>query len=135
MVNYVAIKAELDAGHPVTGAYNADSTLATAEMNALNIVRDRPIIPAAEILEHIIANPSEWNAMTSSEQTMTSMILDLNPEVPTESGTPARTALIAILGASTGAAIGAAIPETVSQATALGFGVVRVGDIQNARAL
>jgi hypothetical protein len=136
---YAAVSAELLAGHPVTGAYpvgtDADDTAALAQINLANVVRDRPTIPATEILEIIIANPGEWNALTASEQTMVSMILDLNPSVPTAAGSPARTALVAILGAATVAAIGAAIPETVSQATALGLPVIIIGDIQNARAL
>lgn len=136
MTDYAALKAELDAGHPVTGAYDAvDDNIALTQINAVNVVRDRPTIPAAEILEFIIDNPVEWEALTTGEQTMVSMILDLNPSVPTASGASARTALVAILGTVTKAAIAAAIPETVSQSVALGFGNVILGDVQNARAL
>ena len=34
------LKAELTAGHPVTGAYNDDDSLAHAELNAKNIADD-----------------------------------------------------------------------------------------------
>jgi len=40
-MDYVALKAELDASHPVTGAYNADNALAAAELNALNRTRNK----------------------------------------------------------------------------------------------
>jgi len=131
---YSTIAAELVAGHPVTGAYDVDDTVVVAQLNESNVVRDRPTIPAAEILEVIIANPAEWEALTAGQQTMVSMILDLNPAVPTQPGAAARTALTAILGATTVAAVGAIIPETVSQATALGLPVIILGDVQNARA-
>lgn len=35
-LNYTALAAELAAGHPTTGAYNADNALAAAELNAVN---------------------------------------------------------------------------------------------------
>jgi hypothetical protein len=132
---YASISVELIAGHPVTGAYDADDIVALSELKAVNIVRDRPTVPAAEILEQIIANPSEWNALTSGEQTMISMILDLNKSVPTDAASPARVALIAILGASTVAAVGAIIPETVSQSVALWTRDIQLGDVQNGRAV
>jgi hypothetical protein len=130
---YASINVELLAGHPVTGAYDADDVVALAELIAVNVVRDRPTVPAAEILETIIANPSEWNTLTSSEQTMVSMILDLNSSVPTALNSPARTALIAILGANTVADVGAIIPETVSQSVALWERTLQLGDVQNGR--
>ena len=36
-IDYVALKAELDGAHPVTGAYNADDQLAADELNLFNI--------------------------------------------------------------------------------------------------
>lgn len=42
-IDYVALKAELDAGHPVTGAYNADDQLAADELNLANIVVEREV--------------------------------------------------------------------------------------------
>ena len=36
-MDYEALKTELDAGHPVTGAYDADDALAAAELNAENV--------------------------------------------------------------------------------------------------
>ena len=36
-IDYVALKAELDASHPVTGAYNADDQLAADQLNLANI--------------------------------------------------------------------------------------------------
>jgi hypothetical protein len=38
MVDYVALKAELDAGHPDTGAYDLDSDIAASQLNTENRV-------------------------------------------------------------------------------------------------
>lgn len=42
-LDYQALKDELTAGHPDTGAYNADDALAADQLNALN----RPVVAAA----------------------------------------------------------------------------------------
>ena len=51
MVDYVALKTELDTGHPETGAYNIDDQLAADELNALNIERIRAEMTGQEIRE------------------------------------------------------------------------------------
>jgi len=42
-MNYEALKLELDNGHPVTGAYDADAAIAAAQMNAVNITVNNPV--------------------------------------------------------------------------------------------
>ncbi|RLA03863.1 MAG: hypothetical protein DRQ47_04400, partial [Gammaproteobacteria bacterium] len=44
-IDYTALKAELDAGHPVTGAYNADDQAAADELNLENIEVDKLTTP------------------------------------------------------------------------------------------
>ncbi len=133
------LKAELDAGHPVTGAYNADDFIATDECNAVNVVRDRAILSAAVIFDEILKQKGEWDAVaTDLDRELVLAILDINKDsgISTLSGSPARTQLIAILGTVTKAAIAALIPETVSQMTVLGLGdSIKIGSVQNARAL
>lgn len=51
MANLQALKAELLAGHPDTGAYNADDQLAADEINALNRDID---VDSATLLEYCI---------------------------------------------------------------------------------
>lgn len=52
-LDYQALKDELTAGHPVSGAYNADDTLAAAELNALN----RPVAsPASDFKNYCLYN-------------------------------------------------------------------------------
>jgi len=133
------LRAELDAGHPVTGAYNADDFIATAECNAVNIVRDREILSAIVIFDEILKEKAEWDAVAAdADRELVLAILDVNRDrgISTLAGSPARTQLIAILGAVTKAAIAALIPETVSQMTVLGLGEsIKIGSVQNARAL
>ena len=49
-MDIVALAAELTAGHPVTGAYNADDALAAGELNAVNRTRSRDTVTGSEIL-------------------------------------------------------------------------------------
>ncbi len=139
MVDYTVLKTELDAGHPVTGAYNADDSLALAECNAVNVTRDREFLPSATIFDAILDEKTEWDAIPAdADRQWVRDILTINSEqgISTISGSPARTELIATLGTATKAAIALLIPETVSQMTVLGFGAeIILGDIQNARAL
>lgn len=135
MVDYVAVKTELDAGHPVTGAYNVDDQLAADEINTLNVVRDMEHIAVALMFDEILRERVEWDSLNTIDQQWVRDILNINETlgVPTLAGTPARTELVNILGSNTKAAIAAIIPETVSQATVIGEGFIIIGDIQNAR--
>ena len=133
------LKTELDAGHPTTGAYNVDDTLALAECNAVNVVRDRSHLASALIFDEILKEKGEWDAIpTDNDRQWVRDILNVNQElgVPTAAGSPARTELIATLGAVTKAAIALIIPETVSQMDVIGLGTsIQLGELQNARAL
>ena len=133
------LKTELDAGHPVTGAYDADDTLALAQCNAVNVIRDRAFLSAIVIFDEILKQKIEWDLIaTDGDRELVQAILDVNRDrgISTLAGSPARTQLVAILGANTKAAIALLIPETVSQMTVLGLGAsIKVGSVQNARAL
>ena len=48
-MDYISLKAELDAGHPDTGAYNVDDALAADELNAVNRTRNRGSMLGDEI--------------------------------------------------------------------------------------
>lgn len=138
-MNYEALKVELLAGHPVTGAYNVDDALALAECNAVNIIRDRVSLSAAAIFDEILKERAEWDALgTDATRQWVRDILSINSieGISTVVSSPARVELIATLGTNTKAAIALLIPETVSQMTVLGFGAaIIIGDVQNARAL
>ncbi|MGI9202661.1 MAG: hypothetical protein ACR2Q3_01555 [Woeseiaceae bacterium] len=65
-LDYLALKAELLAGHPSTGAYNADDQLAADELNALN----RPVpVPAIAILEYCLTETYRENSGSDLQAT------------------------------------------------------------------
>jgi len=136
-IDYVALRAELDAGHPVSGVYNVDDQLAADQMNVVDVVTDQEFIPSATIFDAILNNKAEWEALVADDRQWVRDILTINSEegVPTLAGTPSRTQLIAILGTNTKAEIALAIPHTISRATELSFGKIIIGDVQNARAI
>ena len=55
-----ALKTELDAGHPVTGAYNVDDALAAGELNAVNQTKVRAI-SITELREWASENARAFN--------------------------------------------------------------------------
>ena len=153
MANLQALKAELDAGHPVTGAYSANSEAAAEEINALNRTRINAI-GSAELLawsgqassgdrpriikiEEGKANADEQCAalcITAEQMIMrdnTSLDLNLPDRVAM------LNALVAygVLSASDKASIDALAEESISRADELSLGSVRAGTIEQARSL
>ena len=153
MANLQALKAELDAGHPVTGAYSANSEAAAEEINALNRTRINAI-GSAELLawsgqassgdrpriikiEEGKANADEQCAalcITAEQMIMrdnTSLDLNLPDRVAM------LNALVAygVLSASDKASIDALSEESISRAEELSLGSVRAGTIEQARSL
>ena len=67
-MDYVALKAELDAGHPDTGAYNADAALAAGELNAVNRTIPRGSMNGDEIFA--ATDSTEFAGLTDHKQQM-----------------------------------------------------------------
>jgi len=153
MAKLQALKAELDAGHPVTGAYSANSEAAAEEINALNRTRINAI-GSAELLawsgqassgdrpriikiEEGKANADEQCAalcITAEQMIMrdnTSLDLNLPDRVAM------LNALVAygVLSAADKASIDALAEESISRADELSLGSVRAGTIEQARSL
>lgn len=151
-MNLQALKAEIDAGHPVTGAYSVDAATAADEINAANRSRvvnitsaellawsaqasdgDRPRIvkireaAASHQVEAIKALAIAADLMISRDATG----LDLN--------LPDRVAMLdalvagGVLSASDKTSLTAKATETISRAEELGLGSVRAGTIEQAR--
>ena len=130
------LKAELDAGHPVTGAYDANDFIATGQCNAVNIVRDRKSMTGREVRE--ATNPAEYNVLSADQQSnwiaFTQPTNVLNPKT----GGIDEAIAIGIFGggSATITALAVARSETVSQMEILGLGTsIKEGSVQNARAL
>ena len=125
------LKAELTAGHPDTGAYNADDGIAATEINAVNRTRNKTSLTGSEVLNNV--NAAEWTALTDVQKQEVWDIVHLGELNPF--GVEA-TLLIAIFGGGsvTITALAAARKEDVSRATELGLGTVREDTVTSARA-
>ncbi len=153
MANLQALKAELDAGHPVTGAYSDNSEAAAEEINAMNRTRINAI-GSAELLawsgqassgdrpriikiEEGKANADEQCAalcITAEQMIMrdnTSLDLNLPDRVAM------LNALVAygVLSSADRDSIDALAEESISRADELSLGSVRAGTIEQARSL
>ena len=67
-MDYPALRSELDAGHPDTGAYNVDDLLAAGELNAVNRTIPRTSMNGDEIFA--ATDNTEFLAATESKQQM-----------------------------------------------------------------
>jgi len=134
MPNIAALKAELLAGHPGTGAYDAgDDEVAAGQLNVVNRTRNRPTVEGSEILN--ATDDTEYGALTAGQKTDWLNLCGIE-EINTASGvakqmeadlfgpgTTTRTNLVAVRN------------EDVSRAVEIGLGTIRVGHVQEARLL
>lgn len=129
-----ALRTELDAGHPVTGAYDADLYIATDQINALNIVRIRTSMEGRELLD--ATDPTEFDSKTDAQKSQWLALCAIENLDPAN-GKMAASIVQNIFGggSTTQTALVAARNETVSRATVLGLGRVAAGHVENARAL
>ncbi len=123
---------ELIAGHPDTGAYDADDAVAAAEISAVNRTLNRELMPATEVLNAL--DPTELAALDAAGTAQFWNLMsigDLNPF-----GVEA-TLLTTLFGggSATITALAAARKTAVSRATEIGLPPVHAGTVQQARAL
>lgn len=136
-IDYVALKAELVAGHPVTGAYNVDDQLAANEINELNIEREK-LTTSREAQD--ATDAGEFNALaTESDKALwvsalawESMDLNRGIGLATAQGIWAGAA-----GTITRPALIATRTEMISRVAELNLGraVLNAGQINHARTL
>ena len=83
------LKAELDAGHPVTGAYNIDDALAADELNLENIEVDKLTTP----LEAMNAtDATEFNSLSDAQKSLWASVLSWD-EINLNAGVGLATAI------------------------------------------
>ena len=143
-----ALAAELTAGQPDTGAYDADHAVAAGQLNALNRTRLRPLT-MQELREWAGLNAHGFNiysaitntALTDQERNVAYVADKL---MGTDGGSldPGNILHLAIVNVlvtagiidtDDRAALADKATEEISRATELGLGVVRAGDVQRAR--
>ena len=130
---YPALKTELDSGHPDTGAYDPDDTLAVAELNAVNRVTVKPTVTGSEVAD--ATDNAEFSALTAAEQTSWLALCAIDNLDTTGGIAGALEASLFGVATATRANLIALREQNVSRATELFGADVIIGDVQNARAL
>ena len=130
-MNLNVLKTELQAGHPGTGAYDADSAIAAAQLNAVNHTKNRTFVSPAEMQASVVG--ADFVALSAVAQRAWLAILSDDVD-PTNANTITQVEAIWPAGATRTNLI-ALQTEPGSRAEELGFGRVSAGDIERARAL
>lgn len=153
MANLQKLRAELDAGHPVTGAYSDDPQIASDQINALNRSRINPV-GSAELLA--------WSGQSSvgdrpriikidegksnANENCVALCITADEMIKRDNTTldlnlPDRVqmfdALVAfgVLSESDKSSVYEIATEAISRAVELSLGVVRAGTVEQARNL
>jgi hypothetical protein len=131
-MNIEVLQAELLAGHPETGAYDADNQIAADQINAVNVERNKTSMTGREMAENI--DDAEYDILADVKK---SQIISLTGASDIDPFGFVANVLkdVFTVGSTTITNLQAARVETVSQATVLGLGFVYPGHIEAARAL
>lgn len=131
-MDYVALAAELNAGHPTSGAYASDPQAAANQINELNQTRIKASMTGAEIWDATV--PSDYAGLTDAQKSQWLAFCGIEKHDSSEGGL-AQQIVVTLFGggSATIAALSAARTETVSRASILGFSRVLAVDIQYAR--
>ena len=130
-MDLAALKAELLAGHPDTLGYDANDAVAAGQLNEPN--RSEPVksVTGQAIFE--AATPTDYGALPAGDKTLFLGIVGMGTILV--NGTNTKAALLAMFGVGTDTRANLAALQTraISRAVELSFGVVRAGDVQQAR--
>ena len=133
-MDYAALAAELIAGHPTTGAYDADSAIAAGQLNTVNRPHTIPSMSGKQLMDNTDA--TEYDALSDVKKSQW-LAFTGHDEVDTSVGGMGQTVGIDVFGAGSQTAtnIADARSTTISRAQELEFGYVSPGDVEYARAL
>lgn len=138
-MDYQALKAELLAGHPDTGAYDADDQVAADQLNAVNRQINKESLAGDEIFTATV--PAEYNALDTGSGNTPDQQGHWLAFCGRDEIDPFATANVQFVtdmfgsGSATLAALNVLRRENVSRAVELGLGRVNAGDIGIARSL
>ena len=138
-IDYVALQAELLAGHPVTGPYDADDQLAADQLNAVNRTRNREAMTGDEVFE--ATDQTEFQNLPNGQGNNPDsyghwLIFCARNEInPFSSANVNFVTDLFTVGSVTLASLNNLRREDVSRAVELGFGFVHQRDVAKARAL
>lgn len=132
-MDYEALKTELLAGHPTTGAYDADSSVAVAQLMVENRPYVIPTMSGKQLMD--LTDSTEYLALIADEKAQW-LALTGHDAVSTEVGGMGQIIGTDIFGVGTTATnIGSARNINISRAQELGFGTILPGDIEYARSI
>lgn len=126
------LKAELLAGHPVTGAYSLDNEVAAGQINALNRTRNVSSLSGDRVFQ--ATDTQEFGGLTEQKRLLWLSFCGRESIDPFGSANVAFVQFIFGAGATL-SALTAMRTEVVSRAQELGFGRVFPGTVEQARAL
>ena len=130
-MDIAALAAELAAGHPDTGAYDANNLTAAGQLNAVNRTAPRDTVAGSEILN--ATDDTEFTALTDAQQ---SKWLDLCGVDSIDTASGVAKSLEADLfggGTTTRTNLAAVKAPAASRAVELGLGIVKEGHVIMAR--
>ena len=124
------LKAELAAGHPDTGAYNADDEVATAQLNEPNRKRPRSSLSGNEMFT--ATDPANFAALTDLKRTLWVSWCNTDRD-PYNAANMAFVQFIFGTGSQTVTNLAAIRDENVSRGVELGIGIVYPTHVAHAR--
>jgi hypothetical protein len=131
-MDYTALKAELDAGHPVTGAYDANNATAADQLNAVNQTANRTSISGDELFTS--TDSTEFAALTDHKRELWVAFCSKDVD-PFSSANVAFVQWVFGGGSTTVVTLADIRTADVSRATKLGLGLVKESHVAYARTL
>ncbi len=125
------LRVELLAGHPDTGDYNADPSVAASELNAVNRTTNKVTMTASEVYNAV--DNTEYIALTTTQQEEIWNIVHLGEINPFGLEATRFTAIFGG-GSTTITALAASRTNNVSRAVEIGLGFIKPGNVIEARA-
>jgi hypothetical protein len=132
-MDLAALKAELLAGHPVTGPYSADDAVAADQLNAVNRQPDRETLSGGMIAASVVR--SELAGLTAAADRDYVRTLMQAGEMPLTQTLKQELGAIFGAGSQTRANLIALLKRTGSRAEELGLGTVTPSHVADARRL
>lgn len=131
-MDYQALADELLAGHPVTGAYAADNGVALTQLNVINRTVERTSMSGDEVFT--ATDDAEFIGLTDHKQLLWLSFCGRDIDPFNQSNIDF---LDHVFGTSstTKTTLASLRTTAVSRATELGFGNLRIGDLEYARTL
>jgi len=131
-IDYAALAAELTAGHPVSGAYNADAQLAADQINALDIDLIKNSISGADMWA--ATDPVEFAGLTAAKKSEWLAFCGITDHSPENNGLAHKFIEYIFGGTSaTETALAQVRKSTVSRGSQLGLKELKSTHIQVAR--